>query len=104
MLWNRPLARSASRVAEQARALETAPHANAPYGKTGRTRGDSLRRDFGQKKRRKDRHGKRMPWRSGEGRMRREASERRSYEGIGNSRDLSKRRMVRFLRASLICA
>ena len=98
MLSNRPLARWASRVAEQARALETAPHANAPYGKTGRTRGDSLRRDFGQKKRRKDRHGKRMPWRSGEGRM------RRSYEGIGNSRDLSRRRMVRFLRASLICA
>jgi hypothetical protein len=28
----------------------------------------------------------------------------KSYEGIGNSRDLSRRRIVRFLRASLICA
>lgn len=30
--------------------------------------------------------------------------EKRSYEGIGNSRDLSRRRILRFLRASLICA
>jgi hypothetical protein len=42
-----------------------------------------------------------MQWsEGGKRRSRREAS----YEGIGNSGDLSRRRILRFLRASLICA
>jgi hypothetical protein len=69
---------------------------------------DARGQDLGKKRGCEDRHGHTsavaVQIEGGMENEEKKVGEKRSYDGIGNSRDRSRRRILRFLLASLICA